>query len=282
MNRAIDDTVLIDCRPHSEYIQGHIKGACSLPATTLFERMHELPKRTAPIHLCGGEADLLTAADYLLDRGHSVVQQTVWTVELERELSATGALEVGDQSKQLWQPAPLLQCFINEIAPKHRINTGKGLDIACGAGRDLAYLATKGWQMTGIDRSEDSLARVATLAKCCNVDVETILLDTEIGSDPFTQFDDDSFDLICVARYLHRPLFPYIKRLLKPKGIIIYQTFMEGCEQTEIGRPKNPNFLLKPGELAEIFADTDILLDEVEILEDGRPVAAFIARMPSA
>jgi hypothetical protein len=80
-----------------------------------------------------------------------------------------------------------------------------------------------------------------------------------------------------VARYLHRPLFPWIKRLLKPGGIIIYQTFMQGCEK--FGSPRNPNFLLKPGELREIFMGAEIWLDEVEELEDGRPVAAFIAKV---
>ena len=269
---------LIDCRPNNEFVLGHIKSACSLPAAELFSRMHEFPKRTVAIHLCGKESDLKHAKHYLVERGHEVAKETLWTMELQQQLSATNELEIGQQSKQLWQPAPLLQRFVEELMPKHDIAVGKGLDIACGAGRDLAYLATQGWSMTGVDRSEDSLARVATLAQYCNTDIPTLLLDTETGIDPFPMFEDSSFDLVCVARYLHRPLFPYIKRLLKPKGVIIYQTFMVGCEQTEVGRPKNPNFLLKEGELADIFSGSDVLLDEVEILEDGRPVAAFIAR----
>ncbi|PWQ97908.1 methyltransferase domain-containing protein [Leucothrix arctica] len=277
MNQA-SDTALIDCRPLAEYVLGHIPRACSLPTDSLFTRMHELPKRTTPIHLCGKAEDLKAATEYLIDRGHEVIEQTLWTEALQQELSASDTLEKGEVSHQLWQAAPLLQRFVNEIVPKHNIAAGKGLDIACGAGRDLAYLAAQGWEMTGIDRSIDSLERVATLAKYCKVEIPTLQLDTETGTDPFTLFEDGSFDLICVARYLHRPLFPYIKRLLKPHGVIIYQTFMVGCEETKIGRPKNPNFLLKNGELAETFAGYDVLLDEVEMLEDGRPVAAFIAR----
>jgi len=275
----MDNLALIDCRPNNEFILGHIKSACSLPALELFSRMHELPKRTVAIHLCGKEDDLIQAKSYLVERGHQVVKETLWTTELQQQLTAQNELEIGQQSKQLWQPAPLLQRFVEELMPKHDIAAGKGLDIGCGAGRDLAYLATQGWNMTGVDRSEDSLERVATLAKYCNVDIPTLQLDTETGVDPFPMLEDNSFDLICVARYLHRPLFPYIKRLLKPKGVIIYQTFMVGCEKTDVGRPRNPNFLLKSGELAEIFTDADILLDEVETLEDGRPVAAFVAQM---
>jgi hypothetical protein len=55
---------------------------------------------------------------------------------------------------------------------------------------------------------------------------------------------------------------------------------MQGCEQTAIGRPRNPKFLLAPHELAEHFNGFDLVLDETELLEDGRPVSAFIARKP--
>lgn len=270
--------VLIDCRPLAAYCTGHIKGACSLPAEQLFERMHELPKRQRALTLCGTEQDLAAAMTYLIDRGHTVTEQIIWTDQLKQQLAATGQLETGSRSAQFWQPAPLWQRFVEEIAPANHIQPGRGLDIACGAGRDMVYLAQHGWQMTGVDRSEDALQRVAVLAEHSGVDVETLQCDLETGSDPFTAFGEGGFDLVSVARYLHRPLFPYLKKLLKPGGIIIYQTFIQGCENTPVGRPRNPAFLLKEGELAATFADYDILLDEVEILEDGRPVAAFIAK----
>jgi hypothetical protein len=54
---------------------------------------------------------------------------------------------------------------------------------------------------------------------------------------------------------------------------------MAGSELTTVGRPRNPNFLLNAGELAEVFSNAEILVDEVEVLDDGRPVAAFIAKM---
>ena len=273
----MDTTALIDCRPFTTYRKGHIQGACSLPANQLFERMHELPKRQQALMLCGTEQDLAAAMDYLIDRGHTVAEQIIWTDQLKQQLESQGQLEVGSQSTQLWQPAPLWQRFVEEIAPVNNIPVGKCLDIGCGAGRDMVYLAKQGWQMTGIDRSEDSLQRVAVLAKHSGVELTVHQLDLETGANPFTAFEDASFDLITVGRYLHRPLFPYIKRLLKPDGVILYQTFMVGCENTEIGRPRNPNFLLKDGELAKTFADFTILLDEVEVLEYGRPVAAFVA-----
>ncbi|PIE00551.1 MAG: methyltransferase type 11 [Thiothrix nivea] len=273
---------LIDCRPQAVYQQGHIRGACSLPAAELFARMHELPRRSRPLTLCGTAQDLAEAVVYLTDRGHIVEQQILWTEPLKQQLAASGELEIGSQSAQLWQPAPLWQRFVTEVMPTHDIQPGRGLDVACGAGRDMVYLAQQGWQMTGVDRSEDALQRVKVLAGHGGVAVETLRRDLESGGDPLNIFGNNSFALITVARYLHRPLFPCLKRLLKPGGVILYQTFMRGCERSKIGRPRNPAFLLQPGELAEIFSEYSILLDEIETLDDGREVSAFIARSESS
>ena len=269
---------LIDCRSLSAYQQGHIRGSCHLPANELWQRMHELPKRSCELQLCGSEQDLQEAVNYLTSRGYKVVNQIVWSHELLENLQADGQLEVGRQSVQLWQAAALWRRFVEQLMPELGITAGKGLDIACGAGRDMIYLAEHGWDMTGVDRSEDSLQRVALLAKNRNVPVSTSQRDLEKGGDPFSDFADGSFDLITVGRYLHRPLFPYIKRLLAVNGILLYQTFMQGSELTTIGRPRNPDFLLKPGELAECFAGYELLVDEIEVLDDGRPVSAFIAQ----
>lgn len=271
---------LIDCRPLAEYQLGHTVGACSLPAQELFMRLHELPKRSQPLQLCGKFEDLRIARTFLLERGYKLLDDLVWTEHLVEHLQTTGQWEVGLQSKQWWQAAPLLRRFVQEFMPSYQIPAGRGLDLACGAGRDLIYLAQHGWQMTGVDWSADSLQRVQQLAMSQNLNITTLLRDLETDAEPLPEFKPASFDLICVARYLHRPLFPLLAELLKPGGVIIYQTFMQGCEQTAIGRPRNPKFLLAPHELAEQFQSFELLLDEIEILEDGRPVSAFIARKP--
>jgi hypothetical protein len=52
-----------------------------------------------------------------------------------------------------------------------------------------------------------------------------------------------------VANYLHRALLPVLLAALRPGGVLIYETFMLGNER--FGRPSNPDFLLRPGELLE-------------------------------
>ncbi len=59
-------------------------------------------------------------------------------------------------------------------------------------------------------------------------------------------------------------------------GLLVFQTFVEGVEA--FGSPKNPNFILKKGELAKSFADFRIIIDKIETLKDGRPVSSFVAQ----
>lgn len=268
---------LLDCRSFTDFCHAHRRDTCSIPTAELPARMHELPKNTEPLTVCGDVVSLSQAVAFLTSKGYQIVEQILWTPEYEACLQAAGKLESGTHSQRLWQPAPLLVRFVEEFIPANGIVPGKGLDIGCGAGRDTVFLAMHGWQMTGVDYIPGALQRVQQLAASQQVNVATWLRDLETGQDPFVDIDAGSFDLVCVARYLHRPLFPWIKRLLKPGGIIIYQTFMQGAEQ--FGSPRNPNFLLRLNELAAIFSGTDILLDDVEYLDDGRPVSAFIARL---
>ena len=267
---------VIDCRPANEYQTGHIQGATHLPAAALFARMHELPQRTMPVQLCGTPQSLAEARSFLQAKGYQVAAEWLWDETLKNKLIANRKFETGSASTNLWQPAPLIAHFIAQQSRWHT-TPGHGLDIACGAGRDMVYMAMHGWQMTGIDYLPGALQRASELAAHNRAQVSTLQLDLEHGGNPFPP-DWQPFDFVCALRYLHRPLFPYLKSLIKPGGILLYQTFMQGCEK--ISSPRNPNFLLRPGELAETFAEFEILHDEVEHLADGRPVAAFIARKP--
>ena len=58
-------------------------------------------------------------------------------------------------------------------------------------------------------------------------------------------------------RYLHRPLMPAIRQSLLPGGILLYETFT--VDQPAFGRPKNPDYLLRHGELQAYFGDWNIL-----------------------
>ena len=76
--------------------------------------------------------------------------------------------------------------------------------------------------------------------------------------------------------YLHRPLFPHLLDALQPGGVLIYQTFAAGNER--YGRPSNPAFLLRPGELLEVVRDR-LRVVAYEDVYTAEPRPALVQRL---
>ena len=78
------------------------------------------------------------------------------------------------------------------------------------------------------------------------------------------------FSGIVVVNYLHRPLFPLLLAALAEGGVLIYETFAVGNER--YGRPSNPAFLLRPGELLEAVRDQlEVIAYEALDVPDPKP-----------
>ena len=232
--------------------------------------MHELPANHYPIALIGNSAQLQQAVEFLASKGYKIVEQFLSNDLFWQQVSEEKIVDEGSISVPLWRANPLL-CEIINLVEEH-VSGRTVVDLACGAGRDSVYLAQRGWQVTSIDNKTETLERCEQLAHSNQVEVNTLKIDLEATKQPLNSL---STDLVLVMRYLHRPLFQAIDQLIKPNGAIIYSTFMVGSEK--YGSPRNPNYLLKPGELADIFASYEILIDEQRELADGRPVALFAA-----
>ena len=121
---------------------------------------------------------------------------------------------------------------------------GRVLDVASGAGRHARFLAAMGLQVTAVDRDAAALAGMAGTPG-----IEGVEADLESQPWPFA---GARFDAVVVTRYLHRPLFGALARAVADDGVLLYETFAVGQEQ--LGRPRRPEFLLRPGELLEAFA----------------------------
>ena len=280
---------VIDLRTKDEFLGCHLKGSTHIPLDDIIERMYELPKRDVPLRLCGSLEILETAERKLSDKGYHIDATLDWNKLHPSELNSS-LFESGNCSIQLWSPAPIVRYFNEEVWRKRQVQdesmnmkalqqnqtvAPSALDIACGSGRDSVYLAQDGWQVTAIDYLSGALEKTQQLGLRNGVDLETIQLDLESENSSLEGLNR-TFDMVQVIRYLHRPLFASIKSLLNPGGYIVYQTFMEGCE--EFGKPKNPRFILKKGELSREFSGFNVLVDDVELLQDGRPTNIFIAQ----
>ena len=142
------------------------------------------------------------------------------------------------------------------------VERGPVLDLACGWGRHARFFRDKGFEVVALDRSPVQIEGV-----------ECIRADLEDGS-PWP-LEGRRFGAIVVANYLHRPLFPRLAEALAPGGVLLYETFMLGNER--FGRPSNPDFLLRPGELREAFAALEALgFEEGEV---ARPKPAMVQRI---
>jgi len=126
---------------------------------------------------------------------------------------------------------------------------GRMLDIAMGDGRNAIYLASLGFQAEGVDISPESVAKAQESARIQGVELDAHVVDLE--KEPFIQ--PGNYAVIICFRYLQRSLIPYIKNGLREGGVVVYETFT--LDQIQFGKPKNPDFLLKPNELLNLFRD---------------------------
>ncbi|MBK8974289.1 MAG: class I SAM-dependent methyltransferase [Planctomycetes bacterium] len=144
----------------------------------------------------------------------------------------------------------------------------RAVDVACGAGRHARWLAARGCRVLALDRDR------AALASCAAPGVARLCCDLEADGWPLA--DAARFDLVLVTRYLWRPLLPALVAAVAAGGALLYETF--GVGQEQLGRPRRPEFLLRPGELL------DAVRGELEVVayEWGRadlPEPAIVQRI---
>lgn len=152
----------------------------------------------------------------------------------------------GTQPPSLW-----IQKWAHLVAPQ-----GTVLDVACGAGRHMQFLAERGHAVTGVDRSPEAIEAARPWG-------HTLLADIENGPWPFP---DLTFDALVVTNYLWRALLPTLLASLAPGGVLLYETFAAGNET--VGKPSRADFLLQPGELLRVCQGLRVVAYEDGFLDD--------------
>lgn len=134
---------------------------------------------------------------------------------------------------------------------------GRSLDLATGEGRNAVWLATQGWQSTGLDFSAVGLAKGAKLAESVGVTVEWIHADATVWTTA------DMFDL-CVVFYLQVPqaqrtaAFAAAAQCLAPGGTVLVVGHDRANLRDGYGGPQDTNVLYSADEVQQ-----DLLASEL-------------------
>jgi tellurite methyltransferase len=174
--------------------------------------------------------------------------------------------------------------FVRELLPL--LPRGPALDIACGTGRHALLLAERHQPVTAVDGSSVAIEILEQRARALNhaagrmeasstipvsrQGIQVVQVDLERATLPA-----NSFSLILCVNYLQRSLFSPIQRALEPGGMLLFETHTRA--QLEFaGGPRNPEYLLEPGELRVAFPSLRLLF--YRELRAGKGIASLIAQ----
>jgi SAM-dependent methyltransferase len=161
---------------------------------------------------------------------------------------------------------PFLQEHV-DLLPK-----GQVLDLAMGEGRNGVFLATKGFQVTGVDISAEGLKKAVALAAEHGTTITTLQADLATYAIPA-----NTFDVILCTYYLQRELLPKIAAALKPGGVALIETYTTDHLQYQ---PRfNKAWLLEPNELLALLPGLRVLRYQ-EVDTGHTAFASILAQKP--
>ncbi|MEO8849842.1 MAG: class I SAM-dependent methyltransferase [Casimicrobiaceae bacterium] len=143
------------------------------------------------------------------------------------------------------------------------------LDVAAGHGRQSIFLASRGARVLAVDRDADALATFAATDG-----VTTRVADLEADRWPL---DDERFDAVVCVHYLHRPRLASLLQMLGDDGVLIYETFAVG--NAAFGRPSNPDYLLRDGELLDLLRGRMTVVAFEQGLVDEQDARSVVQRI---
>ncbi len=261
---ATDGAVMLDVRTAGEHDGlGHIPGSWLLPLDLVVSAPAVLPADGRPVVVyCEHGVRSVAASRLIAEAGVPDVLNLAGGLAAWTGPRQFGASPLRGPSAWLIDNADLLP------------RGGTVLDVACGRGRHALLLASAGFDVHAIDRDPAAVAFLQETAERLRLSLTCEQVDLETEPPPVLP---DGCDVVLGFNYLHRPLMPALGRALKPGGRLFYETFT--VQQAERGHPRNPAFLLNPGELPVLVAPlTSIRSREGEV--DGRCIASIVAERP--
>lgn len=266
--------IVLDVRTETEYTRRHIPGSLLIPLQELEGRVAEVPNSSVPIAVvCEQGLRSVSACRLLAEYGRGPLYTLDGGLEAWPGPQRSG-LE-GNGAHPCHGIAP--SSFLVEHFPL--LPKGLALDLAMGEGRNAIYLATRGFDVDGVEADPRRVARARVAARKLAAPIRAIVGNVQDGTYIIPL---ETYDVILVFNYLHRPLFKDICDGLLPGGVVVYQTYT--AEQARHGRPTHTDHLLEPGELKRVFEGWETLAyRELTGPARGggqRAIAGIVARKP--
>ena len=171
-------------------------------------------------------------------------------------------------------PDPFLARAFSEYILPLFPRGGSALDLAGGAGRHAIWLAKQGWEVTLIDVSDAGVEQARQNAGPLASHIHFIVDDLARFKAAPTQFEA-GFEVVMVFFYLERKIFSEIVKAVRPGGLLVYKSVT--LAQLKLpGGPKDPAYLLQPGELVRLADGLQVLHYREEVAQ--KATAELVAR----
>lgn len=173
---------------------------------------------------------------------HAPDAQEFWTEEFwNARYSTAGRIWSGN-------PNPHLVDQVKDLAP------GTALDVGCGEGADVIWLAEQGWQVIGVDVSTVALERAADEATKAGAAVAERATFQQVDMLEWTPAPQQ-FDLV-TSHFIHVPaaeresLHRKLAAAVRPGGTLLIVGHHPSDLATSIHRPNLPDLMFTAEEIA--------------------------------
>jgi SAM-dependent methyltransferase len=156
--------------------------------------------------------------------------------------------------------------FVHQSFP----HAGVALDLACGLGRHALWLASRSWQVSGVDISDVAIGKLNHAALKLSVN-----LDLFVGDASEYKFGSTRFDLIVLFYHTDRNLFPKLVSVLNPGGLLICKLSLRWHTEATLKAARTDP--LNRNELPLLFPELHVLYHRERPIRD-RGVVEFAGR----